>query len=76
MPMTKAQVIREAMALDPLERDEVADALRQSVVPGLHSWSGSLQFSIFAADRVAGGGADRVAGGGIGIGKRRRGQAA
>ena len=34
MPMTKDQIINEAMALDPLERDEVAEALWQFASPG------------------------------------------
>ena len=34
MPMTKEQILTEAMSLDPRERDEVADALWQCVVPG------------------------------------------
>lgn len=34
MPMTKEQILTEAMFLDPRERDEVADALWQCVVPG------------------------------------------
>jgi putative addiction module component (TIGR02574 family) len=32
--MTKEQILTEAMFLDPRERDEVADALWQCVVPG------------------------------------------
>jgi putative addiction module component (TIGR02574 family) len=32
--MTKDQVLTEALALDPIERDEVAQTLLQSVVPG------------------------------------------
>ncbi len=31
--MTKEQILTEAMALDPHERDEVAEALWQSIVP-------------------------------------------
>jgi putative addiction module component (TIGR02574 family) len=34
MPMTKEQILNEAMALDPRERDEVAEALRQAAEPG------------------------------------------
>ena len=33
MPMTKDQILTEAMALDARERDEVAEALWQSIVP-------------------------------------------
>jgi hypothetical protein len=33
-PMTKDQILTEAMALDPRERDEVAEFLWQSIVPG------------------------------------------
>jgi putative addiction module component (TIGR02574 family) len=32
--MTKDQILSEAMALDPSERDEVAEALWQTIVPG------------------------------------------
>jgi putative addiction module component (TIGR02574 family) len=32
--MTKDQILTEAMSLDPRERDEVAEALWQCVVPG------------------------------------------
>ena len=32
--MTKEQILNEAMSLDPRERDEVAEALWQSLVPG------------------------------------------
>ncbi len=32
--MTKDQILTEAMALDPSERDEVAEALWQTIVPG------------------------------------------
>ena len=32
--MTKDQILTEAMALDPRERDEVAEALWQSILPG------------------------------------------
>lgn len=32
--MTKSQILTEAMALQPQERDEVAEALWQSLVPG------------------------------------------
>jgi putative addiction module component (TIGR02574 family) len=31
--MTKDQILTEAMALDPTERDEVAEALWQTIVP-------------------------------------------
>jgi putative addiction module component (TIGR02574 family) len=34
MAMTKDQILNGAMALDPRERDEVAEALWQCVVPG------------------------------------------
>jgi putative addiction module component (TIGR02574 family) len=34
MAMTKDQILTEAMALGPLERDEVAEALWQSAEPG------------------------------------------
>lgn len=34
MSMTKDQILTEAMALDPRERDEVAEALWQGIVPG------------------------------------------
>lgn len=34
MPMTKEQILTEAMTLDPQERDEVAEALWQCIVPG------------------------------------------
>ena len=34
MAMTKEQILTEAMALDPRERDEVAEALWQGIVPG------------------------------------------
>jgi putative addiction module component (TIGR02574 family) len=34
MAMTKDQILSEAMSLDPRERDEVAEALWQSIVPG------------------------------------------
>ena len=34
MSMTKEQILSEAMTLDPQERDEVAEALWQCVVPG------------------------------------------
>ena len=34
MAMTKEQILTEAMALDPRERDEVAERLWQCVVPG------------------------------------------
>jgi putative addiction module component (TIGR02574 family) len=33
MAMTKDEILTEAMALDPLERDEVAEALWQCIVP-------------------------------------------
>ncbi len=33
MSMTKDQILTEAMALDPRERDEVAEALWQCLVP-------------------------------------------
>jgi putative addiction module component (TIGR02574 family) len=33
MAMTKKQILTEAMALDPTERDEVAKALWQCIVP-------------------------------------------
>jgi putative addiction module component (TIGR02574 family) len=33
MAMTKDQILTEAMALDPGERDEVAEALWQCIVP-------------------------------------------
>ncbi len=33
MAMTKEQILSEAMALDPRERDEVAETLWQSIVP-------------------------------------------
>ena len=32
--MTKEQVLTEALALEPRERDEVAEALWQSIAPG------------------------------------------
>jgi putative addiction module component (TIGR02574 family) len=32
--MTKDQILTEAMALEPRERDEVAEALWQSIAPG------------------------------------------
>jgi len=32
--MTKDQILSEAMNLDPRERDEVAEALWQSIAPG------------------------------------------
>ena len=32
--MTKEQILSEAMTLDPHERDEVAEALWQSIAPG------------------------------------------
>jgi putative addiction module component (TIGR02574 family) len=34
MPLTKDQVLTEALALDPIGRDEVAQTLLQSIVPG------------------------------------------
>ena len=34
MAMTKDEILAEAMALDPRERDEVAEALWQCIVPG------------------------------------------
>jgi putative addiction module component (TIGR02574 family) len=34
MAMTKEQILNEAMALQPRERDEVAEALWQSGAPG------------------------------------------
>jgi putative addiction module component (TIGR02574 family) len=34
MPMTKDQILSEAMALEPGERDDVAEALWQCVTPG------------------------------------------
>jgi len=33
MAMTKEQILAEAMALEPSERDEVAEGLRQSIKP-------------------------------------------
>jgi putative addiction module component (TIGR02574 family) len=33
MSMTKDQILTEAMALDPRERDEVAEALWQGIAP-------------------------------------------
>ena len=32
--MTKEQILHEAMSLDPREREEVAESLWQSLVPG------------------------------------------
>lgn len=34
MAMTKEQILSEAMTLDPQDRDDVAEALWQCVVPG------------------------------------------
>jgi putative addiction module component (TIGR02574 family) len=34
MAMTKEQILHEAMALDPKQRDELAEQIWQSIVPG------------------------------------------